>query len=90
MSSFLTMPREWHFQQLLNMLASLKIHNNSQIVFDPSYPEIYEEDFNKDDWIDLYGDDTEPVLSNISIPLGSDVMMRAYFNTSFAGCKVTR
>ena len=47
MSSFVTMPREGHLQQLLQLFAYLKIHNNSQIVFDPSYLEIDVEGFNK-------------------------------------------
>ena len=35
MSSFVEMPREGHLQQLLQLFAYLKIHHNSQIVFDP-------------------------------------------------------
>ena len=58
MSSFGTMPREGHLQQLLQLFAYLKIHHNSKIVFDPSYSEIDEEYFNKHDWSDLYGDDS--------------------------------
>ena len=78
MSSFLTMPREWHFQQLLHMLASLKIHHKARIVFDPSYPEIYEEIFKKLYCGDIYGNDTEPVPSNVPMSFGSVFMMRAY------------
>ena len=56
MSSFSEMPREGHFQQLLHLFAYLKIHHKSQIVFDPSYPEIDEEYFNKHDCSDMYVD----------------------------------
>ena len=59
-------------------------------MFDPSYPEIYEEDFKKHDWIDIYGDDLEPVPSNAPIPLGIEFIIRDYVIAYFSGCKVTR
>ena len=36
MSSFVTIPREDHFQQMLHMFAYLKIHHNAQIMSDSS------------------------------------------------------
>ena len=78
MSYFVAIPREGHFQKLLHLLLYLKIRHNAWIVFDPSYPEIDEEYFNKHDWSDLYVYGTETVPSNVPIPLGSDFMMRAY------------
>ena len=57
MSSFDTIPREVNLQQLLQFFAYLNIHHNYQIVFDPSYLEIDEEDFNKHDWSDIYRND---------------------------------
>ena len=88
--SFVAMPREGHFQQLMHLFAYLKIHHKDQIVFDPSYPEIDEEDFNKHDWSDLYGYDSDLVTYSKPMPLGSEFMMRAYVDASFVGCKVTR
>ena len=61
MSSFFEMPRECHFQQLMHFFAYLKIHHNACMVFDPSYPEIYEEYFKKCHWSDMYGDEPEPL-----------------------------
>ena len=45
MSSFIAMPIEGYFQQLMQLFAYLKIHHKARIVFDPSYPEIDEEYF---------------------------------------------
>ena len=39
-SSFVLMPREGQLQQLYHIFAYLKIHHNTRIVFDPTYPEI--------------------------------------------------
>ena len=83
MSYFFKMPREGHFQQLIHLFAYLKINHNARIMFDPSYPEINEEDFKKHYWSDLYGDEPEPVPSNAPMPLGSEFMMRDYVDTSF-------
>ena len=58
MSYFVAIPREGHFQKLMHLLLYLKIRHNAWIMFDPSYPEINEEYFNKHDWSDLYGDDS--------------------------------
>ena len=66
------------------MLAYLKVHCNTQIVFDTLYPEIYEEDFKIHDWGDLYRNDLEPVSLNEPMPLGSEFIMRAYVKVSFA------
>ena len=56
--SFVAMPREGHLQKLLHLLVYFNIHHNNRIVFDPSYPDIYEEYFKKHDWSDLYGNET--------------------------------
>ena len=49
MSSYMAMPREGHMQQVLHIFAYLKINHNARVVFDPSYPEIDEEQFEKRD-----------------------------------------
>ena len=40
MSSHVALPRKGHLQQLLHIFAYIKHHNNSSLVFDPSYPDI--------------------------------------------------
>ena len=62
----------------MNLFSYLKIHHNTHIVFDPSYPEIDAEDFKKNDWSDICGDDPELVPSNATMSLRSEFMMRDY------------
>lgn len=90
MSSYVAMPREGHMQQLLHIFAYLKIHHNARVVFDPTYPDIDDESFERKDWSSMYGDTSEPIPENMPKPLGKEFLMRAYVDASFAGCKMTR
>ena len=77
-------------QQVFHIFAYLKIHHNTRIVFDPSYPEIDRDLFRSEDWSSMYGSGKEPIPYNAPEPLGSEFNIRAYVDASFAGCKVTR
>ena len=90
LSSFVVMPREGHMQQVLHIFAYLKIHHNARIVFDPSYPEIDNEAFGERNWSSMYGNEKELIPSNAPKALGSEFIIRAYVDASFAGCKLTR
>ena len=46
----LTLPREGHFQELLHIFAYLKKYMNSEMVFDPSDPDIDMDSFQRQDW----------------------------------------
>ena len=50
LSSHLAMPREGHMQELLHVFAHLKKHMNTEMVFDPSEPEIDINYFQHQDW----------------------------------------
>eukprot|EP00957_Ditylum_brightwellii_P137612 10491078-Ditylum_brightwellii.AAC.1 len=50
LSCHLAMPREGHLHQLFHIFAYLKKYHNSELVFDPSVPEIDEEAFARKDW----------------------------------------
>ena len=50
LSSRLEMPREGHMQDLLHVFAYLKKHMNTEMVFDPSEPEIDMNSFQRQDW----------------------------------------
>ena len=50
LSSHLVMPREGHTEELLHVFAYLKKHMNTDMVFDPSKPEIYINSFQRQDW----------------------------------------
>ena len=90
LSSFIAMPREGHLQQVFHIFSYLKMHHNSRIVMDPSYPEIDEDDFKKMDWSSFYGETKEIKPPNMPDPLGKEFIIRAYVDADFAGDKVTR
>ena len=52
----LELPREGHLAQVFHIFAYLKKHQNSDLVFDPSYPDVKIDTFLKHDWKNFYGD----------------------------------
>lgn len=90
MSSYVAMPREGHLQQLFHMFAYLKRHHNSRIVFDPTYPQIDETKFIKRDWSDFYGDVREDIPAEVPVPLGKEMIIRAFVDADFAGDQLSR
>jgi len=47
LSLFVAMPREGHLSQVSHIFAYLKCHSYARLVLDPSYPDINDEDFDK-------------------------------------------
>ena len=63
LSPHLEYPREGHFKCALHMMSYLKRKNNSQLFFDPTYPDIDFDTFNDGaEWKKFYGDVTEAFL----------------------------
>ena len=60
------------------------------MVFDPSYPDVNEEAFPKQDWSKFYGDVSEEKPPNAPEELGNEFLMRAYVDSDHAGEKLTR
>ena len=55
--SHLTLPQKGHLEAVFHIFAYLKKHHNSEMVFDPSEPEIDMADFPHEDWsLSMYGD----------------------------------
>ena len=46
----LVLPQEWHFQELLHVFAYIKKHMITEMVFDPSEPDIDMNSFHCQDW----------------------------------------
>jgi len=84
MSSFVAMPREGHLQQVYHIFAYLKKHHNARLVFDPSYPDLEENDFERKDWTSMYDDASKDVPSNAPKPLGNEFVIRAYVDADHA------
>jgi hypothetical protein len=49
LSSYLAYPREGHLEAAIHVMGYLCLKHNSQLVFDPTYPTINEDDFPKFD-----------------------------------------
>ena len=62
----------------------------ARLVFDPSYPNIDQEDFPRKDWSGFYGEEKESPPLNAPDSKGKEFIIRAYVNDSFTGCKLTR
>ena len=90
LSSHVAMPREGHLQQVYHIFSYLKSHHNARIILDPSYPEIYEEQFVRKEWRHFYSTKGEVIPDNILKPKGLEMVIRANVDASHAGDRVTR
>lgn len=93
MSSYLTMPREGHFEQLLHLFAYLKPHHNTEIVYDPTEPEIDPEQFERKDWTSSeFGcvEGQEAIPENAPEPRGRGFVIRAKVDADHASDTVSR
>ena len=60
MVSCMALPREGHLEKLFRMFSYSRNKHNSEMVFDPSEPEIDEASFEKQDWKNtVYGECSE-------------------------------
>lgn len=90
LASHMALPREGHLEVALNMFTYLKQKHNSRMVFDPTYPEINQEEFQTYKWTRQYGDIMEELPDKMPTPLGKPVDIRMYVDADHAGDKVTR
>ena len=67
----MALPREGRLNQLYHVFAYLKLHHNTEMVFDPSEPEIEETLFEKEEWKDTaYGKCHKENPANMPAPCG--------------------
>ena len=84
-------PSIYHLEQLYHMFAFLRKKHNSEMVFDPTEPEIDEASFEQQDWKDtVYGECKEELPTNAPEPRGFGFKMRAFVDSDHAGDSVTR
>ena len=57
LASQLALPQEGHLEAVFHILGYLKSHNNSRMVFDPTYPTPDMSMFQEHDWCGFYGDE---------------------------------
>ena len=100
-SSHLALPREGHLEAVFHMFAYLKKNHNSEMVFDPSEPDIDVSDFPREYWsLSIYGDVREDIpptcpfaesgLADMPAPRGVGFTMTVYVDCDLGGYCVTR
>ena len=73
------------------MMGYLKWKHNSQLFFDPTYPDIDFDTFNNGaEWKKIYCDVTKAIPPNAPYPRGKSVDLRMWVDSDHAGDKVTR
>ena len=92
LSSQLALPRRGHLDQVLHIFAYLKKYHNSEMVFDPTEPNIDKTLFEERDWTATeFGLSlTEDLPTNMPTPLGSGFTIRAFVDADHAGDTITR
>ena len=90
LSSHLAMPREGHLEELIHIFAYLKKHMKSEMVFDPSIPDIDMSSFQCHDWsYSIYsspGDTTEESFPpNMPTPKGGGFKISCSVDADNAG-----
>jgi hypothetical protein len=92
LSSHLALPRQGHLQQVYNIFGYLKRHHNTEMVFDPTYPDIDKSVFERQDWTTSeFGLElTEAVPDNMPEPRGFGFVMRAFVDADHATDSITR
>ena len=91
MSSHLALPREGHLQQLYHMFGYLSKCHNSEMVFDPSEPDVDRNQFPRKDWEATEFGEIEEILPPGAPPArGFGFTMRAFVDADHAGDLITR
>ena len=88
MASYCAAPRVGHLDAVFHIVAYLKQHSRSHIVFDPAYVNHVEPE--RPDWRDFYADAKEPNPPDMPEPLGKPIQITAFVDSDHAGDKVTR
>jgi len=98
MSSCLALPREDHLREVFWIFAYLKTKHNTELAFDPCLHGWWnhrEGMFPKKDWKQTpypHGEDClkEEVPENASEPQGNGIIIGAFVDSDYAGCKVSQ
>jgi hypothetical protein len=88
--SYLAYPHEGHLEAAIHVMGYLQLKHNSQLIFDPTYPDIDLDSFPSYDWTEFYGDVSEAIPTNMPQPLGKEVDIRMMVDSDHAGDKQTR
>ena len=93
MSSHITLPRQGHLKALLQIFAYLKKYHNTEMVYNPSQPEIDKAAFERKDWtLSEFGhlQGREELLPKIPEPHGIGLTVVAKVDVDHIAYTVTR
>ncbi len=90
LSSYLACPREGHLENALHVMGYFWLKNNSQLIFDPTYPDIDQTTFPSFEWTKFYGNVEEEIPPDMPPPLGKDVDFHTMVDSDHVGEKRTR
>jgi len=92
MRSHIALPRVGLLEEEFHIFACLKKHANSEMVFDPSLPEVNMNDFPEEDWnySILYSGDQEVPSPDMPKPRGRGFVCTTHFEGDHAGDQATR
>ena len=86
LSSFLAMPRVGHLEAAINIMGYFRLHHNSRLFLDPTYPVLYHSSFNDGaDWAESYGEATEAIPLNMPEPRREDIYLRLMCDSDHTG-----
>ena len=91
MASIISLPLEGRLNTVLQMVSFLESKHNGVAVFDPTEPEIDQNQFLTGCWFaSLYGPCKKDTLSSAPVPRGTDFATRYFVDSGHAGDSVTR
>ena len=90
LSSHLALPRIGHLQQVYHIFGYLKASPRRRLYFDPDYPRISEDRFERFEWVDFYRDAKEDIPIDAPEPRGNEIGIHCFVDASHASDKVTR
>ena len=91
LSSFLEIPCVGHLEAAINIMGYLRLHHNSRLLLDPTYPVLDHSSFNDgEERAEFYGDATKAIPLNIPEPRRKYIDLRLMCDSDHAGDKSTR
>jgi hypothetical protein len=90
LSSYLACPRKGYLENALHVMEYLQLKHNSQLIFDPTYPNIDQTAFPTFEWTEFYGDLEEAIPPDMPPPLGKGIDLCMMVDSDHAGKKRTQ
>ena len=90
MSRYMACPRHGHLKHVLQIVAYLKGHLNSQLVLDPISCDWSEMDWVSADWSEFYPEAEEVIPPNVPAPHGKPVQINVFMDAAHVMDLVTR